>query len=105
MSTETRVTTVGRSDILKRFIITLVCLVFFEVLTLIVEVSTLFQYGYLLAVRKRSEPLRRFCNGLSQYGYRIMRYATLNDNRRPFPFAEFPGDEDCEPSAKQVQFR
>lgn len=105
MSTETRATTVGRTDILKRLIVTLVCLVFFEVLTLIIEVTTLFQYGYLLVARKRSEPLRRFCNGLAQYGYRIMRYATLNENRRPFPFAEFPADGDCEPPAKQVQFR
>jgi hypothetical protein len=105
MSTEARATTVKRSEILKRLIVTLVCLIFFEVLTLIIEVATLFQYGYLLLAKKRSEPLRRACNALSQYGYRIMRYTTLNDNRRPFPFAEFPGDEDCEPPAKQVQFR
>jgi hypothetical protein len=105
MSTETRATTVNRGEILKRLAVTLVCLIFFEVLTLIVEVATLFQYAYLLAAKKRSEPLRRFCNGLAQYGYRIMRYATLNENRRPFPFAEFPSDEDCEPPAKQVQFR
>jgi hypothetical protein len=105
MSTETRATTVSRGEILKRLIVTLVCLIFFEVLTLIIEVATLFQYAYLLVAKKRSEPLRRSCNALSQYGYRIMRYATLNDNRRPFPFAEFPADEDCEPPAKQVQFR
>lgn len=33
MSTETRATTVNRGEILKRLIVTLVCLIFFEVLT------------------------------------------------------------------------
>ena len=105
MSAETRMTTVSRTEILRRFLVTLVCLIFFEVLKLIIQVATLFQFGYLLVSRKRSEPLRRMCNNLSQYGYRIMRYATLNDNRRPFPFAPFPEDGDCGPPAKQVQFR
>ena len=105
MATETRATTVDRGEILKRFLVTLVCLIFFQVLGLIIQVATLFQFCYLLAVKKRSEPLRRFCNNLSQYGYRIMRYATLNDNKRPFPFGEFPEDEDCEPPVKQVQYR
>lgn len=105
MATETRATTVSRTEILKRFLVTLVCMIFFEVLKLIVQVAVLFQYGYLLVARKRSEPLRTYCNVLSQYGYRLLRYATLNDNRRPFPFAEFPSDRDCEPPVKQVQFR
>jgi len=105
MASETRATTVDRSEILKRFMVTLVCMIFFQVVGFMIQLATLFQYGYLLISRKRSEPLRLFCNGLSQYGYRIMRYATLNDNKRPFPFAEFPGDEDCEPPVKQVQYR
>ncbi|MCJ2166287.1 DUF4389 domain-containing protein [Pseudodesulfovibrio sp. S3-i] len=105
MATETRATTVDRGEILKRFLVTLVCMIFFQVVGLIVQVAMLFQYGYLLIAKKRSEPLRLLCNNLSQYGYRIMRYATLNDNRRPFPFAEFPKDEDCEPPVKQVQYR
>lgn len=105
MASETRATTADRMSILKRFLVTVVCMIFFEVTTLIIQVATLFQFGFLLIAKKRSEPLRRFCNNLSQYGYRIMRYATLNDNKRPFPFAEFPSDEECEPAVKQVQFR
>lgn len=105
MSTETRATTVNRGEILKRFIVTLVCLIFFQVLNLLIQVAALFQFGWLLVSKKRSEPLRLYCNTLSQYGYRLMRYITLNDNRRPFPFAEFPSEEDCEPPAKQVQYR
>ncbi|CCH49174.1 DUF4389 domain-containing protein [Pseudodesulfovibrio piezophilus] len=100
-----RITTVDRTEILKRFLVTLVCLIFFEVTSFMIQLSVLFQYGYLLIAKKRSEPLRNFTNNLSQYGYRIMRYATLNENLRPFPFNQFPGDSECEPPVKQVQFK
>lgn len=105
MASETRATTVDRSAILKRLLVTLVCMIFLEVTVFLVQLATLFQYCYLLVAKKRSEPLRKFCNSLAHYGYKLMRYNTLNGNRRPFPFAEFPADEDCEPPAKQVQFR
>ncbi|BCS88572.1 DUF4389 domain-containing protein [Pseudodesulfovibrio sediminis] len=105
MASETRATTSDRMAILKRFVVTLVCMIFFEVTGLIIQLSVLFQFGYLFVTKKRSEPLRIFCNNLSQYGYRIMRYSTLNINKRPFPFAEFPEDDECDEPVKQVQFR
>jgi len=80
-------------------------MIFFEVTAFMVQLSVLFQYAYLLIAKKRSEPLRTFTNSLSQYGYRLMRYNTLNDNKRPFPFNAFPEDTECEPPTKQVQFK
>lgn len=105
MPDTSRTTTADRSAILKRFLVTLVCMIFFEVTSFMVQLSVLFQYGYLLVAKKRSEPLRAFTNTLTQYGYRLMRYNTLNENKRPFPFNAYPDDSDCEPSSKQVQFK
>ncbi len=105
MATANRPTTADRTAILKRFLVTLVCMIFFEVTALMVQLAVLFQYAYLLVAKKRSEPLRVFTNTLAHYGYRLMRYNTLNENKRPFPFDQFPADSDCEPPAKQIQFK
>jgi len=105
MAGENKATKADRGMILKRFLVTLVCMIFFEVTGFIIQLAVLFQYGYLLIAKKRSEPLRVFCNTLSQYGYRLMRYNTLNDNKRPFPFSQFPEDAECDPPVKQVQFK
>lgn len=105
MPNASRSTNADRMTILKRFLVTLVCMIFFEVAGFIIQLSVLFQYGYLLIARKRSEPLRIFTNTLATYGYRLMRYNTLNDNKPPFPFSTFPEDGDCEPVVKQVQFK
>lgn len=105
MAASSRPTNVERTSILKRFLVTLACMIFFEVTGLIIQLSILFQYAYLLIAKKRSEPLRLFTNTLSTYGYRLMRYNTLNENMRPFPFNPFPEDKDCEPPVKQIQFK
>ena len=105
MASETRATTADRGSILKRFLVTLVCMIFFEVTGLIIQLAVLFQYGFLLIAKKRSEPLRIFCNSLSQYGYRLMRYNSLNENKRPFPFSQFPEDGEGDQPTKQVQFK
>ncbi len=105
MTTATKPTTADRGAILKRLLVTLVCMIFFEVTGFIIQLSVLFQYGYLLVAKKRSEPLRRFTNALSLYGYRLMRFNTLNDNKRPFPFNPYPEDSECEEPAKQVLFQ
>jgi hypothetical protein len=105
MTDATIPTTADRGDILKRLLTTLVCMIFLEVAGLLIQLSALFQYGYLLVARRRSEPVRRFTNTLSHYAYRLMRYVTLNENARPFPFARYPDDAECEKPAGQVIFK
>ncbi|GAB7022084.1 DUF4389 domain-containing protein [Salidesulfovibrio brasiliensis] len=90
-------TDTDRISILKRLAVTLVCLLVFEIVRLIVQVSTLFQYAWLLLTKNYSGPLRRFNNRLSLYAYRLLRYATLNENERPFPFDEFPAEGEPAP--------
>ncbi|WP_285906678.1 DUF4389 domain-containing protein [Pseudodesulfovibrio pelocollis] len=105
MADPTIPTTAGRGDILKRLLVTLACLIFLEVTGLLIQIATLFQFVYLLVAKRHSEPLRRFCNALSGYAYRLMRYTTLNDNDRPFPFSRFPDDDAWEKPARQVTFK
>lgn len=79
-----------RSAILLRLIISIVLLIALEVLKTLVQIIVLFQYIFLLVTRSRCEPLRVFSNKISLYGYKLLRYLTLNDNIRPFPFSDFP---------------
>ncbi|MUM77705.1 DUF4389 domain-containing protein [Pseudodesulfovibrio sp. F-1] len=105
MADPTIPTEAGRGDILKRLLITIACLIFLKVVRLLVQLAAVFQFLFLLAAKRHSEPLRRFCNALSGYGYRLMRYATLNDNERPFPFSRFPDDGEWEKPAQRVTFK
>jgi hypothetical protein len=85
-------TTVSRKKVALRLVWTLICLIIFEILKMIVCAITLFQFFFLLVAQRYSEPLRTFSNRVAAYAYRIIRYTTLNENTRPFPFAEFPAE-------------
>jgi hypothetical protein len=87
-----RDTLYSRRGIGVRLLYTIIYLVIFEILKFIIQITVIFQYIYLLATLKYSKPLKTFSNRLSTYAYRVMRYLTLNENLRPFPFSEFPGE-------------
>jgi hypothetical protein len=81
---------VSRKKIAIRLLYTIMYLIIFEILKTVIQVTVVFQYIYLLITRKYSNPLRNFSNKVATYAYRIIRYVTLNENLRPFPFHEFP---------------
>lgn len=91
---EAEVTVLSRKRIGIRLLYTVFFLIVFEILKLIVQVIVLFQYIHLFITRTSSDPLRRFSNKVSVYVYRVMRYITLNENERPFPFSDFPEETD-----------
>lgn len=95
-------TSVTRKQIGVRLLYTLLFLIVFEVLKLIIQVAVLFQFVYLLITKGYSKPLRSFSDRLSSYVYRVIRYVTLNENQRPFPFSEFPPE--MEQSEEPVRF-
>lgn len=80
----------SRKQIGIRLLYTLLCLVILEIIKLIIQLTVVFQFVYLLITQKYSDPLKSFSNRLATYAYRVVRYATLNDNLRPFPFDDFP---------------
>ncbi|MDX9708160.1 MAG: DUF4389 domain-containing protein [Trichloromonas sp.] len=98
----TAVTGVGRLKILLRLLYAILFLLVFEILRLVVQVTVLGQYLYLLVVGTPSEPLRKFGSRVADYSYRVIRYLTLNENERPYPFTRFPGE--IEPPDSEARF-
>ena len=84
--------TAPRSAILLRLLHSIVALIVLEILRIIIYFSVFLQYAFLLIAKKHSESLRVLNNGIARLAYRIMRYATLNENAKPFPFAGLPQD-------------
>jgi Domain of unknown function (DUF4389) len=93
---------VSRGQILIRLLYTLLFLIVFGIVHVLINLATIFQYIFALITLKPSEPVRRFANQVAAYGYRVMRYLTLNDSVRPFPFSELPGEMD--PPVSEVRF-
>lgn len=83
-----------RKQIGIRFLYTVLFLIIFEIVKLIVQITVLFEYIYLFITMGHSDPVRRFSNKLAVFAYRLIRYMTLNENTRPFPFADFPKEMD-----------
>jgi D-alanyl-lipoteichoic acid acyltransferase DltB (MBOAT superfamily) len=101
-SPETFAVPVSRTQIAIRLLYTVLFLFVLGILLFLIKLTTVFQYVLLLVTLSSSEPVRRFANQLTAYAYRVMRYLTLNDNERPFPFTEFP--KELEPSVSEVKF-
>ena len=80
----------SRGAIGLRLLYTILYLIVFEILKLVIQVTVLFQYVYLLITRSYSVPLVNFSNKAATYAYKVMRFVTLNENVRPFPFSDFP---------------
>ncbi|MDI6853714.1 MAG: DUF4389 domain-containing protein [Deltaproteobacteria bacterium] len=80
----------SRGKIAIRLLFTLLFAMALELVKAALYLSVIFQYVYLLITKTHCEPVRNFGNLAAAYGYRLMRYLTLNDNPRPFPFKEFP---------------
>ncbi len=84
----------SRTSVLLRLLYTVLFLIVFEILRLIIQVVVVVQYIFLLVAKKHSEQLRTFSNKVSVYAYRVLRYLTLNENTRPYPFSDFPANID-----------
>ena len=80
----------SRKKIAVRLLYTILFLIVFEIVKIIIQVSVLFQYVYLLISKNYNDPIRNFSNKVSVYAYRLLRYVTLNENEKPFPFDNFP---------------
>jgi Domain of unknown function (DUF4389) len=91
-----------RKKIIIRLLYTVFFFIVFEILKLIIQVSVLFQYVYLLISKTYNNPVRNFTNKVSIYAYKVLRYVTLNENEKPYPFHDFP--EELESPEGEVFF-
>ena len=96
-------TAVTRGQIVERLVITLLFLPLNGLINATIVLTTLFQYAYLVITLQHCEPVRVFTNKVIGYGYRVWRYVSLNENRRPFPCTELPGE--IEPPEREVSFK
>ncbi len=94
--------TFPRKKIIIRLLYTILFFIVFEILKLIIQVFVLFQYVYLLISKTYSNPVRNFTNKVSIYAYKVLRYVTLNENEKPYPFNELP--EEIEKPEEEVLF-
>ncbi len=92
-----------RKQIAIRLLYSILFMVVLELLKTIIMLTVVFQYVYLLITRSYSNPARRFANKVSTYAYRLMRYLTLNENNRPFPFSEMPEEQHA--PVDEVEFK
>jgi len=84
----------SRKDILVRLLFSILYLAINEIVRLVLQVCVLVQYVWLLVFLDVNAPVQRFSNRLAAYGYRIMRYAAVVENAKPFPFRDFPAEID-----------
>jgi hypothetical protein len=94
---------VSRQQIALRLLITILFLPINGIINATIVLTTLFQYVYLFVTLQHSEPVRAFANKVIGYGYHVWRFISLNENRRPFPFSELPGE--MEASEGEVSFQ
>jgi len=80
----------SRKKIAIRLLYTILFLIVFEILKIIIQVSVVFQYVYLLISKSYNNPVRNFSNKVSVYAYKVLRYLTLSENDKPYPFKDFP---------------
>jgi hypothetical protein len=89
-TTETLAGPLSRKKIAIRFLYTIFFVILLEILKITIQLIVLFQYVYLFITTEYSDPVRRFSNKVVAYAYKTMRYVTMAENTRPFPFADFP---------------
>lgn len=94
--------TFPRKKIVIRLLYTVLFFIIFEILKMIIQVSVLFQYVYLLISKTYSDPVRNFTNKVTVYAYKVLRYVALNENKKPYPFQDFP--QEMEPPEAEVLF-
>ena len=86
---------ISRQKIGFRLLFTLLYFIVFEVLKLVIQACVVIQYIFLLIFQRPSEPLRSFSNKLAAYLYQVVRYMTVNDGVKPFPFTDLPPEKDA----------
>lgn len=92
----------ARKNIAIRLLFTILFLIVFEILKVVIQITVVIQYIYLLVTTAHSEALRQFSNKVSFYAYKVMRYLTLNESVRPYPFTNFPAN--VEPPESEIRF-
>ena len=94
-----------RAKIAVRFLYTILYLILFEIVKFFIQASTIFQFIYLFITQKPCDPLLKFSNKASSYGYQIMRYVTLNSGFPALPLGRLSGGDGPTRATRALRLR
>ncbi|MEZ4527849.1 MAG: DUF4389 domain-containing protein [Desulfobacterales bacterium] len=84
-----------RKNIAIRFVFTLVFMAVWGVASLFIFFLTLFQFAWLFLTTRQSLSILSLSHKFTVYTYRILRFISLNEVARPWPFGAFPEEMDA----------
>lgn len=86
----------ARKNVAVRFIFTLFFIIVLIVLVFSILVLTTLQFLILFLFVKHVDPIKSLSHMLTVYAYKVLRYMSLNENGKPFPFSSL--SEELEPA-------
>ena len=67
----------NRREIIIRFFYSLLFLIVFAIVEGLIQITTIFQFLYLMVTRKPNTAIQKFANQLAAYAYHVIRYITF----------------------------
>lgn len=86
----------GQREVWLRGLFMLLFALIYSIAEIVIASVAVFQFLSLLITGSTNERLLGFGRSLSVFVYQVMRYLTFNSEQRPWPFGDWPGDEDEE---------
>jgi len=83
----------GRKQTWIRGLYMLLFILLYHVAEVVVGAVVLLQFLFCLVTGNTNSHLLQFAQGLSRYVYQILRYLMFNDEQMPFPFADWPAND------------
>jgi hypothetical protein len=80
----------GAQDVLKRGLIMLLFAIAFSIGQMVLNITALVQFVWLLAVRERNEYLAGFGASLSTWFAEVSRFQSCASDEKPFPWRPWP---------------
>jgi len=77
---------------LRALFMLLFCLIY-EIAKILIFFTAVLQFLFAIIGGKANDQLQRFGSSMAQYAHQIVRYLTYVDDKRPFPFSDWPEPE------------
>ena len=74
--------------------------IIYSVTEIVIFVIVFFQFFSVLLTRQTNEKLLILSMNLSTYIFQILRYLTFNSDERPYPYSNFPNDDEMSTTEK-----
>ena len=77
-----------RKEAWMRIVVLIVSGIILGLWKILVDITSIFHWFYVLFSGRRSKGMAEFCNAWATQIYRFIRYMTFATNSRPFPFSD-----------------